>query len=99
MLPVAVKVPVDGSYSSALAQTDEPEEKPPVKPPAIKTWPFVSRVAAWNIRSLVRLPVAVNVPADCASTIEVQPVTPKNSSERTKVDFMFRLLTFTHSDR
>src|SRR5262245_92766 len=41
------------------------------------------------------LPVEVNVPWDCASTIEVAPVTPKHRIESTKVDFMFRLRNFT----
>jgi hypothetical protein len=60
MFPVAVNVPVAGSYSSALAI---PELKPP---PAIKTLPSWSRVAVWRKRGVVMLPVAVNVPADCA---------------------------------
>jgi hypothetical protein len=38
--PVALKVPIDGSYNSALAQTDEKSV-----PPAIKTLPSVSKVA------------------------------------------------------
>ena len=43
MLPVPVKVPVTGSYSSALAQTGKPLRA--VKPPAIKTLPLLSKVA------------------------------------------------------
>jgi hypothetical protein len=41
MAPVAVKVPVAGSYNSALSHTIVE----PATPPAIKTVPFGSNVA------------------------------------------------------
>jgi hypothetical protein len=43
MLPVAVKVPVEGLYSSAVAVIWL--GKPVVDPPATKTVPFGSKVA------------------------------------------------------
>ena len=39
--PVGIKLPVEGSYNSALAQTEESTEEPP----AIRTLPVGSRVA------------------------------------------------------
>jgi hypothetical protein len=41
MSPVGIKLAVDGSYNSALAQTEESTEEPP----AIRTLPVASRVA------------------------------------------------------
>src|SRR5947208_1298628 len=55
------------------------------KPPAIKTLPSASRVAVCHNRAVVILPVGVNVPGDCAITIEAWPATPNNSSGRTKI--------------
>jgi hypothetical protein len=58
ILPVAVKVPVAGLYSSALARSEV------LVPPATRTIPFCNSVAVWYTRAVVMLPVAVNVPVD-----------------------------------
>src|SRR5437899_2100436 len=57
MLPVAVKVPVPGLYSSALARY-----VPLLYPPAISTIPLLSGVAVCFQRAVVMLPVVVKVP-------------------------------------
>ena len=59
MLPVAVQVPADGSYSSA-------EDKAPVllRPPATRTLPLGKSAAVVSSRATVMLPVAVQAPAD-----------------------------------
>jgi len=57
-------VPVDGSYSSALAKyTQEPFTHVPC-PPATNTLPFGSSVAVSYGRVLRVLPVTVHVPAE-----------------------------------
>ena|SRR5438477_11323621 len=56
MLPVAVQVPVAGSYNSAL------DKAPLLKPPAASTFPLESNVSANDSRPVVILPVAVHVP-------------------------------------
>jgi hypothetical protein len=58
---VALKVPVRGSKSSALARD---ENAPPfsVVPPANKTLPSGSNAAVCRLRGVVMLPVAENVP-------------------------------------
>src|SRR5262245_9927960 len=87
MLPVALKVPVEGLYSSALADTGPPLPNPPsLSPPAIKTRPFVSKVAVNQLRSVLISPVLVNVPVACGSA-----VTSKKSSGTTMLDFMSHL--------
>ena len=58
MLPVAVNVPVAGSYSSALARVAAAVSPPPV----MSTFPLGSNVAVWSYLAVVMLPVAVNVP-------------------------------------
>src|SRR6476619_3232481 len=60
--PVARNVGVAGSYISALARIDASLEAPP----AISARPSGSKVAECCDRGTVMLPVAVNVPADCA---------------------------------
>lgn len=67
ILPVALKVPVDGSKSSALADALARLE---VTPPAIKTWPSGSSVAVCQARDIVILRVAVKVPPVCAMAME-----------------------------
>jgi len=57
MLPVAVKVPNAGSYSSALASDRETPT-----PPAMRTLPFGSNVAVWANRATVTLPVLKKAP-------------------------------------
>ena len=58
MLPVAVHVPVAGSYSSALAKGCSQSSMPP----ATSTCPFGSNVAVCESRAVAMLPVAVHVP-------------------------------------
>ena len=53
-LPVAVQVPLAGSYSSALARL--------APPAAASTMPLASNVAVWPARGVLRLPVTVQVP-------------------------------------
>ena len=64
MFPVGLNVPVVGSYNSAVASP--PRYGSPLGalavPPAIRTLPFFSRVAVWNIRGLDIEPVALNLP-------------------------------------
>src|SRR5215831_5605570 len=55
MVPVGEKIPVDGSYSSAVP-------KPGLLKPTIKTRPSGNSVAVWPVRGVVMLPVAVNIP-------------------------------------
>src|SRR6266550_1814719 len=55
-LPVAVHVPLAGSYSSALLKTR------PLFPPATSTLPLGRSVAVCWARAVPRLPVAVHVP-------------------------------------
>src|SRR5689334_1655340 len=88
MLPVAVKVPVRGLYNSALVR---PYVSESFEPAAINTLPSVSRVAVCPKRAVVILPVAVNVPGDCAINIAVWLAAPRNRSESTELDFMSRL--------
>src|SRR5207249_10757112 len=57
-LPVAVHVPLAGSYSSALLKT--PSQS--LNPPATSTLPLGSSVAVCRSRAVPRLPVAVHVP-------------------------------------
>jgi hypothetical protein len=59
MLPVAVKVPVLGSYSSAVKSAEF--GKLNCQPPAIRTLPLGRSVAVWNARGTVIGPVAENV--------------------------------------
>ena len=65
MLPVAVQIPVAGSYSSALAKTVKPSLP---KPPVTNTCPFNSNVAVWEKRAVTRSPVALHLPGACAGT-------------------------------
>ena len=58
-LPVALHVPLAGSYSSALLR---PLPLPSGVPPATSTLPLGSNVAVWKKRAVLRLPVAVHVP-------------------------------------
>jgi hypothetical protein len=53
IFPVGMKVPVDGSYSSALGLSEEP--------PAIRTLPSSKSVAVWDDRGVAIAPVEVNV--------------------------------------
>lgn len=59
MLPVKVKVPVAGLYSSADAR---PLMQLEVQPPAIRTFPLFRSVAVACARAVFKLPVAVAVP-------------------------------------
>src|SRR5690349_7669160 len=56
---VGLKLPVAGSYNSALAK----RFGSPVNPPAIKTLPSGNSVAEWPHRGAVILPVGLKVPA------------------------------------
>src|SRR5438874_1279570 len=58
MLPVAVHVPVAGSYSSALLK----ERKGVVKATSTSIWPLGSSVAVGPLREVRWLPVAAHVP-------------------------------------
>src|SRR5262245_60202674 len=60
MLPVAVKLPVEGSYRSALDNRCST-----VEPPAIRTLPSRRSVAVFPSRGLIMLPVGVKVPVCC----------------------------------
>jgi hypothetical protein len=62
ILPVAVKVPVAGLYSSALARS---------KPPAMSTFPLDNRVAVCSDLATVMLPVATKTP--CNTVVPVVP--------------------------
>ena len=57
IVPVAVKIPLFGSYSSAVASV-------PLTfwPPAIRTFPLARSVAVWELRPTLMLPVAANFP-------------------------------------
>ena len=74
-LPVEVKVPVVGSYNSALARA----MVLPFWPPAISTLPSFSNVAVCKQRAVFMLPVSVKVPvvgsynSALASTLLLQP--------------------------
>ena len=83
MLPVGVKVPVEGSYSSALARDARPQP-----PPAIKTFPSGSSVAVCPARGVVMLPTGVNAPGACANAAEVR------ENERTAMKNIRSLWTF-----
>ena len=91
-MPVAVKVPVAGSYSSTLALIRA--GKPADSPPAIKTLPFVSKVAVCPALCVVMLPVAVKMPGDCAISMEPLPAT-FNKTERTQMAFICHVANFT----
>src|SRR5947208_1697550 len=58
MLPVALHIPVAGSYSSALAKMPTSNSKPP----ATSTCPLGSNVAVWLKRGVVMLRGAVHTP-------------------------------------
>src|SRR5260370_1262183 len=60
MLPLVMKEPVEGSYSSALD----------VPPPATRTFPLGRSVAVCPALAAIMLAVAVNVPADCTIKAE-----------------------------
>jgi hypothetical protein len=64
MEPVAVHVPVAGSYISALARVVL-GLKPgtPARPPATSTRPSDSKVAVWLMRFVVIVPVKFQVDA------------------------------------
>jgi len=51
VLPVGVKVPVAGSYNSAVLDA-----------PVINTFPLSSRVAVWCWREAIMSPVTENLP-------------------------------------
>jgi hypothetical protein len=53
--PVAVKVPVEGSYNSALAR---------LLPPAIRTFPLFRSVAVCPDLGIVMSPVAAKAPVE-----------------------------------
>src|SRR4029077_2547220 len=55
--PVALHIPLVGSYSSALV-------KAPIYPPATSTLPLGSNVAVCCMRAVLRLPVSLNVNGD-----------------------------------
>jgi hypothetical protein len=48
---------------------------------------------------MVMLPVAVNVPGDCAITTGTLPATPKNKSGKTELNFMSNLQISLYGDR
>src|SRR5262245_46212405 len=61
-------------------------------PPAIKTLPFVSKVAVCPSLSVVIFPVAVNLPMDWAFTTHVWPAPPKMRSGSMTLVFISCLL-------
>jgi hypothetical protein len=74
---VAVKVPVVGLYSSALARL----QPLPQNPPAIKTWPLGRSVAVAAARGVVIEPVALNVPVmGLYSSALARTTTPEGST-------------------
>src|SRR5207302_1626711 len=72
MLPVTLNVPVDGSYTSALAVSPAG-----AAPPATRTFPLLSSVAVSPLRATAMLPVALNVSVDGSySSALVNPTSP-----------------------
>src|SRR5215813_3495948 len=70
MLPVAVKVPVEGLYSSA-----EDKVTAPFWPPVVSTIPLFSRVAVCRRRAEAMLPVDMNGgPAGAVTLRVVEPL-------------------------
>jgi hypothetical protein len=61
MLSISLKVPLEGSYTSALAVGEFPA---PTNPPTIKTVPSASRVAVCRRRDVIMLPVGMNEPVE-----------------------------------
>ena len=61
-LPAAVKLPVEGSYNSALDGKVDPGQVPPV----IRTLPSGRRVVVCPVRAVNNSPVGVKVPVCCA---------------------------------
>ncbi len=82
MLPVTAKVPVEGSYSSALLVGVASL----TSPPAIRTLPSRSKVEVKAARAVVILPVAVKVPGGCAVAMGTWPI-PKQRSERMSLQY------------
>ena len=62
MEPVFVKVPVLGSYRSAVGVSEQKSSSHPLNPPATSTCPFASSVAVWNSLFACMEPVFVHVP-------------------------------------
>jgi hypothetical protein len=62
MLPVALHVPVLGSYSSADASAFHDASSFESIPPATRTFPSGSSVAVWSLRATAMLPVERHVP-------------------------------------
>ena len=75
MIPVGEKVPLIGSYSSALDRTPLA-----LIPPATRTFPSANRVAVWASRSVPMLPVGKNPPDFTVSTAGGLSVIPPNAS-------------------
>ena len=82
MLPVGTKVPVSGSYNSALAT--ESLKAVGETPPAIKTLPSASKVAVFHQRAVIIVPVGVKVPAVCAIAVDAWLRSPSKKSARTR---------------
>src|ERR1035437_1332708 len=67
MAPVGAKVPVLGSYRSAVANAVPTASRPP----AIRTWPPMSSVAVGAIRALVIEPTELNPVAGAGAGVAV----------------------------
>ena len=78
MEPVAPKVPVEGSYSSALAKGLKRESAPPV----IKTLPSESGTALWNARATPMEPVVLKVPGVCAMATDSGPPRARSTANK-----------------
>jgi hypothetical protein len=59
IVPVKLKEPLAGSYSSACATGPPGIPFNPLVPPAIRTWPLDSSDEVWPHRALLRSPVLV----------------------------------------
>lgn len=70
-LPVKVKVPVSGLYSSDTPV--KPKGPLPPFPPTISTWPFWRVVAVKLVRGVLRLPVNLNF--EGVPVIDAEPIT------------------------
>ena len=68
MLPVAIQVPLSGSYSSVDAEGGPPSAMKTL--PTTSTVPSSSRVAVWSARSAIILPVAFQAAAACSPVVE-----------------------------
>jgi len=84
MSPVAVKLPVEGSYSSALDGKVDPGQLPPVS----RTLPSGRRVAVCPVRAVNNSPVGVKVPVCCAKATWQNDRTRINAADLLVISFL-----------